>query len=402
MENSNSLIVRQLDNVFLIDWLTVTFHGVQTWDVQEILGMKDVLWTLSTKFIDGYPLDLYFGNIHIRHGAENPIYYDDPKKARHDMGISLLMSGQGCREFESWSKKTWQDLITDIFRCGGVLGARMKITRLDLAYDDRSGLLNIWRMRRDVEDRNYISKSTKAMIIWSDDQETDIHGLTLEIGSKKSPVLIRIYDKAAERGYRHERHWIRVELQLRQDRAMEAMKLLYQRESIGMVASGIVRNYCMFVTPTSDSNRARWPIAEYWQRVLEGFEKLRVWSAPGEEYNFSKTENQLVHQYGQVFQVIYQLSEGGNLDAFFARCCEAHGELKPKYKQVIEKELLRRQHIREEHEIFMQQREAIMQQLESERDALRIEMGFDRPEAFGRYVQSNFADLLVEDPDCPF
>ena len=385
MENSNSLIVRQLDNVFLIDWLTVTFHGVQTWDVQQILGMKEeVPWSLSTSFVNGYPLDLYFGHIHIRHGADNPAYYDDPKKARNDMGISLDMSGQGCREFESWSNKSWQDLITDIFRCGGVLGARMKITRLDLAYDDHSGLLNIWRMKRDVEDRNYISKSKKSMIIWSDDQETDIHGLTLEIGSKKSPVLIRIYDKAAERGYKHEKHWIRVELQLRQERAQEAMKLLYQRESIGMVASGIVRNYCMFVTPTADTNRARWPIAEYWQRVLDGFEKLRVWVAPGEEYNFSKTKNQLVHQYGQVFQVIYQLSEGGNLDAFYALCCEAHVELKPKYKQVIEEELLRRQLQREK------------------RIELQRELGFSSPAEFGSYIQTNFADLLVEDPECPF
>ena len=384
MENSTSLIVRQLDNVFLIDWLTVTFHCVQTWDVQQILGLKDAPWTLSSSFVNGYPLDLYFGHIHIRHGADNPAYYDDPKKARNDMGISLDMSGQGCREFESWSKKSWQDLITDIFRCGGVLGARMKITRLDLAYDDHSGLLNIWRMKLDVEDRNYISKTRKDMVIRSYDWDDDIVGLTLEIGSKKSPVLIRIYDKAAERGYRHERHWIRVELQLRQDRAMEAMKLLYQRESIGMVASGIVRNYCMFVTPTADSNRARWPIAEYWQRVLEGFEKLRVWSAPGEEYNFSKTENQLVHQYGQVFQVIYRLSEGGNLDAFFARCCEAHGVLKPKYEQVIKKELLRRQLV------------------VAEREELRRAYGFTTPEEFGSYVQSNFTELLVQDPDCPF
>lgn len=384
LENSNSLIVRQLDNVFLIDWLTVTFHGVQTWDVQQILGMKsEVPWSLSTSFVNGYPLDLSFGHIHIRHGADNPAYYDDPKKARNDMGISLDMSGQGCREFESWSNKSWQDLITDIFRCGGVLGARMKITRLDLAYDDHSGLLNIWRMKRDVEDRNYISKSKKSMIIWSDDLETDIHGLTLEIGSKKSPVLIRIYDKAAERDYKHEKHWIRVELQLRQDRAQEAMKLLYQRESIGMVASGIVRNYCMFVTPTADTNRARWPIAEYWQRVLDGFEKLRVWVAPGEEYNFSKTEHQLIHQYGQAFQVVYRLS-GGSLDAFFSRCCEAHGDLKPKYKHVIEKEMLRRQYMRQE------------------REDLRRQLGFSSPDEFGSYIQSNFADLLVEDPDCPF
>lgn len=384
MENSGLPIVRQLDNVFLIDWLTVTFHDVQVWDVQSILGLsRDIPWMLKNSFINGYPLDLCFGHIHIRHGADRPEFYDDPKKARLDMGICLDMSGQGCREFESWSSKSWMQLITDIFRCGGVLGARMSVTRLDLAYDDHSGLLNIWRMKRDVEDRNYISKSKKSMIIWSDDQEKDIHGLTLEIGSKASPVLIRIYDKAAERGYTQEKHWIRVELQLRQDRAQEAFKLLFQRESIGMVASGIIRNYCMFVTPTADSNRARWPIAEYWQRVLEGFEKIRVWVAPGEEYNFSKTENHMIEQYGQALQVVYELC-GRSFDEFLSRCREVHPKIKPKYQQAIDKELLRRQRLRDEL-----------------RD-LRNSMGFRSPEEFGQYVQAEFAELLVDDPECPF
>lgn len=380
MENSNLPIIRQLDNVFLIDWLTVTFHGLNVWDVQEILGMKDNLpWMVQNSFINGYPLDLNFGHIHIRHGADRPEFYDDPKKVRHDMGISLDMSGQGCREFESWSKKSWQDLIADIFRCGGVLGARMSITRLDLAYDDHSGLLNIWRMRWDVEDRNYISKAKKSRIIWSDDQEMDIQGLTLEIGSKKSPVLIRIYDKAAERGYGKEKHWIRVELQLRQDRAHEALKLLFQRESIGMVASGIIRNYCMFVTPSSDTNRARWPIAEYWQRVLDGMEKLRIWRAPGEEYNFSKTENWMIKQYGQVIQTFYKLH--GSLDPLLSRCCTAHEHLMPKYQAAIEKELLRRKMCQEEIASF------------------RRSCGFAAPELLD---QLDFAELLLPDPACPW
>lgn len=380
MENSGLPILRNLDNCFLIDWLTVTFHGVQVWDVQQIVGLKETVpWTLSHSFINGYPLDLSFGHIHIRHGADNPAYYADPKKARTDMGICLDMSGQGCREFESWSDKSWMDFITDIFRCGGVIGARMKVTRLDLAYDDHSGLLNIWRMKRDVEDRNYISKSKKSMIIWSDDQETDIHGLTLQIGSKKSPVLIRIYDKAAERGYKKEKHWIRVELQLRQDRAHEALKLLFQRESIGMVASGIIRNYCMFVTPSSDSNKARWPIAEYWQRVLEGFEKIRIWHAPGEEYNFSKTENFLIEQYGQVIQTFYKIH--GSLDLLLSRSFEVHEHLKPKYQAAVEKEMLRRQLRQNEIESF------------------RKSCGFAAPELL---EQIQFGDLLLPDPDCPW
>lgn len=383
MENSNLPIVRQLQNVFLIDWLTIVFHGVKVEDVQGLLSLKGVPWNLSTSFINGYPLDLSFDHIHIRHGADRPEFYSDPSKARFDMGICLDMSGQGCREFESWSNKSWIDLISDAFRCMGVPGARMSVTRLDLAYDDHVGFLNIWQMKRDIEDRNYISKSKKSMIIWSDDQETDIHGLTLEVGSKKSPVLIRIYDKAAERGYRLEKHWIRVELQLRQGRAYEAFKLLFQRESIGIVASGVLRNYCMFVTPTSDSNRARWPIAEYWQRVLDGMEKLRVWYAPGEAYNFSKTENHLIHQYGQIIQVLDQIYPEG-LEPLLSRSRNAHPVLKPKYQAVIDKELAHRK-LRED-----------------EIRQIRRQYGFSKPDEIGLYIQTELAELLAPDPDCPW
>lgn len=381
MENSSIPILRQLDNVFLIDWLTIVFHGVKVEDVQHLLGMSRLPWSQSTKFINGYPLDLSFDHIHIRYGAERPEFYDDPKKARSDMGICLDMSGQGCRNFESHSERSWMDLITDAFRCMGVPDAWMSVTRLDLAYDDHSHLLNIWRIKRDVEDRLYVSKSRKSTIIWSDDLDNDIRGCTIEIGSRSSPVLIRIYDKAAERGFGSEKHWIRVELQLRKDRAMEAFKLLFQQETIGLVASGIIRNYCVFVTPApGDSNKWRWPIADYWQRVLDGMEKLRVWRAPGEEYNFSKTEDHLIQQYGQILQVCAALHRD-HLQDLLRRAEHEHPQLKPKYQAVLDRELFRRQLCKEE----------IAQ--------LRTLYGFV-PDEFGSQV--DFSELLVPDPDCPW
>lgn len=383
MENSSIPILRQLENVFLIDWLTITFHGVKVEDVIHLLGMQHVPWSQATKFINGYPLDLAFDHIHIRHGADRPEFYDDPKKARHDMGICLDMSGQGCRNFESHSSRSWLDLITDAFRCMGVVGASMSVTRLDLAYDDHSMLLNIWQLRREVEDRMYVSKSRKARIIWSDDLDEDIHGLTIEIGSRASPVLIRIYDKAAERGFGPEKHWIRVELQLRAERAAEAFKLLFQRESIGMVASGIVRNYCMFVTPLpGDSNKWRWPIAEYWQRVLDGFEKIRVWYAPGEEYNFHKSEDHLIAQYGQILMLAAAM-HGDRLQSLLDRAEREHRQLKPKYQAVLDRELYRRQLHRDEI------------------DHIRKLYGFS-PDELGSAVQTDFSELLASDPDCPW
>lgn len=390
LENRSLPLVRNLDNVFLIDWLTVVFHGVKVDEVQSILGLTGVNWTHASSFINGYPMDSSFSNIHIRWGADDARFYRDSidkhgtfhsadSKVRADMGICLDMSGQGCRAFEEYSDFSWFELLERIFRFGG----RMSVTRLDLAYDDHSGLLNIWQMYRDVQDRNYISKAKKSLIIWSDDQEKDIQGLTLQIGSKSSPVLIRIYNKAAERGWGPERHWIRVELQLREQRSHEALKLLFQRESIGMVASGILRNYCCFVTPTADTNRSRWPVSDYWLRVLEGMEKLRVWVAPGEPYNFSKSENHLVHQYGQMLQAYAMIHD--SFSSLLDRARLAHPDLKPKYRNAVEAELLSRK-LRLE-----------------EANAMMREWGFSQPDDMYNYAQANFAELLAEvDKDLPW
>lgn len=389
MENRALPLIRNLENMFLIDWLTVVFHGVHVDDIQSILGLTGANWESKSSFINGYPMDTFFSNIHIRWGADDPRYFRDSydksgkfvpaeKKARSDMGICLDLSGQGCRSFEEFSQYSWFELLDRIFKMGG----RVNVTRLDLAYDDHSRLLNIWQMRRDVEDRNYISKSKKSMIIWSDDQEHDIQGLTLQIGSKSSPVLIRIYDKAAERGWGKERHWIRVELQLRQDRAQEALKLLWERESVGMVASGIIRNYCTFVIPSSDTNRSRWKIADYWERVLEGMEKLRVWVAPGEPYNFSKSENHLVHQYGQMIQAYAMIH--GSVSSLVDRARAAHPDLKPKYRAAVEAERLRKKMSRDEAAALMKN------------------WGFSSEEDFSIYKQATFAELLQEDPDLPW
>lgn len=395
LENRLLPIVRNLDNIFLIDWLSITFHGCKVDEVQSMLGLTNYDWITTSSFINGYPMVTSFSNIHIRWGADDPQFYRDSidksgafrsaeSKVRSDMGIQLDLSGQGCRSFEEFSEFSWFDLFERIFRFGG----RFSVTRLDLAYDDHTGLLDIWRLRFDIENRNYISKSKKAMVIWSDDQETDVQGCTLQVGSKSSPVLIRIYDKAAERGFGSERHWIRVELQLRDDRAHEALRLLFQRESIGMVASGIVRNYCCFVAPTSDTNRSRWPIAEYWERVLEGMSKIRVWVAPGEPYNFKKSENHLIYQYGQFFQAYFAVH--GEFSSLLDRSRDAHPQIKPKYINAVNAELAAAKKRRDEAKAR-----------QDELDYMMLEFGFTTRKEFLDYEQANFAELFLDDSELP-
>lgn len=326
------------NNVFLIDWLTVVFHDQTVDDVKRLLGLAgaDIPWMDKRVFRHGYPMMTFWNNIVIQWGADREEFYtSDPDKSaadkvRADMGICLDMSGTGCRAFEQYGTGDWLRLLELICHNLG----RIHITRLDLAYDDHIGILNIFRIEQDVRDRSYTSKAKFSEIIWSDNQADDIQGLTVQVGSKKSQIMIRIYNKAAERGLDHTKHWVRVELQLRDDRAAVAVAEILKLQHIGRTVSGILRNYCLFQVPTGDSNKSRWPIADYWDKLLMDMDKISLWISPGEPYNFSKTETHMLEQYGQAFITYYRIH--GSLSSFLFAAQNRFPKLKKKYQIAID------------------------------------------------------------------
>lgn len=339
MENRTDMVLRRpQENVFLIDWLTVVFHDQTVYGVQLLLGLHtpDIPWQERHAFVYGYPVTTFWNNIAIRWGADNAKFYsDDPdktaaEKVRHDMGICLEMSGQGCRAFEQSGNGDWMALFKAICECEG----KISITRLDIAYDDHVGLLDIYRIEHDIRQRNLVCKGRKTSVFWSDDWDEDIQGLTCEVGSRQSNVLVRIYNKAAERGYDHTKHWIRVELQLRKDRATVAALEILKLQHIGRTASAILRNYCTFRMPTADSNKCRWPVADYWERMLLYMDKVRLVIAPGEPYNYSKTEEHMKHQYGQAILTYYRMH--GEIMSLLRELQHRFPHLAKKYEVAIE------------------------------------------------------------------
>ena len=210
----------------------------------------------------------------------------------------------------------------------------MNVTRLDLAYDDHVGLLDIHVIEELARDRCLTCKARKVRGIWSDDWDEDLQGLTIEVGSRRSDVLIRFYDKAAERGFDHSRHWIRCEIELHQERANCAVSEILKQEHVGRTASGILRNYCMFRVPSPDSNKSRWPVCLWWEYCLECMERIRLVIAPGEPYNYHKTVEHMKLQYGQAFVTYFMIY--GETKSFLDACLESNPVLKPKYQAEIE------------------------------------------------------------------
>lgn len=332
------VLLAEQNNVFLIDWLTVVFHNASFSLVQSLLGLNspDIPWETEQAFRNGYPCRTTYKHITILWGADEERFYksDEKKsaseKVRTDMGICLDISGQGCREFENIEGNDWLKFLHDI--CDRDF--KTTITRLDLAYDDHIGVLDLYRIASDVKERRYTSPSRKAQIIWSDDQVNDVNGLTVYVGSKSSDVMVRIYDKAAEREFGPERHWVRVELQLRHDRCIAAAAEILKQQHIGRTVSGILRNYLLFREPSgTDENKSRWPVADYWDKVLLDMERVRLWISPGEPYNFSKTELHLIKQYGQALLTVQEIN--GSVGALLDACRRTYPVLNKKYENAI-------------------------------------------------------------------
>ena len=237
------------------------------------------------------------------------------------MGIWCEMSGQGCRTFETLTtlQNGWEDLFASIRE------QHFNVTRLDVAYDDHSGMLDIDEIIQDTRNKEYVSKSDYWEIIESS------KGQSLQFGSPQSDTLIRIYDKARERSCAEGEHWIRCELQLRRDRAIAFMEL---ELPIGKGFCGVVINYLRFVEPDPlDSNRWRWPIKRYWGEFLAYADAVQIYRAPGMEYNFDRCERYVIRQAGNAIDAYIQIR---GIHGFLDELKKRPTQRNPKYDRLVE------------------------------------------------------------------
>lgn len=273
------------ENVILYDWLTVSSKDEDPSSWFYVLGMQQCAWADLGHGRNGYRKGLYFGSISI-------LYDGNP-----GMGSCLDMSGQGCRSFESYGHGDFSVLFS-------VLSAPVyHISRLDVAFDDHSGILDIQRLFFDTDDQQFVSKFRKSMI--QKEFVDGRSGITVYHGSKQSAVLIRVYDKAAERGLPPDHHWVRVELQLRDERASV---FAFSSEPVGELFRGVLVNYVRYVDdPGGDSNRWRWPLKSYWADLIDGVSRIRLYTAPGIEYNISQLDTFVFDQAANAVAAAMQI-----------------------------------------------------------------------------------------------
>lgn len=268
------------ENIVIYDWLSFTSKIHTPQELIDALGLSHVSWT-QTKGARGYRDRLYCNAISIHYNG------------RDDMGVWVEMSGQGCRAFESLSAVSWEQLFFFIRENG------LKITRLDVAYDDHTGILPMNEIVHDTQCGMFVSRSEYWETVLSS------KGSTVQIGSPQSKVLIRIYDKAAERKCEAGTHWIRCEIQMRDDRAAQFTKIPMP---IGQAFAGVILNYLRYVEPSDDdANKWRWPMTDYWMNLVEDSQRISIYRTPGLEYNEERLKNYVINQAGNAIDCMIQL-----------------------------------------------------------------------------------------------
>lgn len=276
-----------------------------------MLRLEDCTWEHLDAYRYGYSHRCTFSGITILSGGHND-----------DMGICLEMSGQGCRAFESYSSLSWIELLRilkDPYN-------EFNITHIDLAFDDHTGILDIGEILDDTDNHRYRSRSRWWKV------EYGSCGTTIYHGSPQSNIRVRIYDKAAERGFLDGTHWIRVEIVLRDTNASGAVDAILEHEQLGPVFSGILSNYLVYCDPSSDSNRSRWDPTEYWQELLQGASAIHIAADPGLEYNVFRLQSYLRDQCGGA---IYTWSQLYGLDSLEELIKTRTSPLNPKHKMLL-------------------------------------------------------------------
>ncbi len=315
VQNMKGVFLMADSNKIIYDWVTFVTRIHDVFGVIELLGLSDVSFINLERGMNGYPNCLHFGGISVCWGG------------RDEMGVCCCMSGQGCRSFETYGNGDYKALFDLILENYSTESDKrmMNLTRLDVAYDDFDELLDIDVIARETALQNYVSRFVK----WSVTLGSD--GCCVGIGSMRSNIYIRIYDKKAERKRDDLEHWVRCEIQLRKENAIGFAML---GGNICKNYFDVLNNYLRFVTPSeTDSNKRRWNTAEWWQKFIESCDCVSIFAKPGADYNVMKLDSFVFGQCSGAIETVIDLL---GVEKFLCRVVESRKGrvLNPKYKDI--------------------------------------------------------------------
>ena len=259
------------------DWLSFTLRGKEPHEViRDVLGMDVALFEKLPYTWQGYQDVVEYQNIRVASNGREDEHFSN-------MGVCVSITGNGCRTFETLSHlgpaSEEGGFSVNFMRLFEYLDKdeTVNVTRLDMAADDRDGLLE----REDIIDR-YLqdgirTRTTKWDLIIGKKNKVK-GGFTLYIGSRSSEFFTKIYDKEAEMKQNKlvdTGHWIRVETTLKHKNAESFIHLLVQGQEVGQLMAEVLNDKFSFIN-LDDSNITRCSVCDWWEEFVSEVQKVRL------------------------------------------------------------------------------------------------------------------------------
>lgn len=283
----------------LFDYVRIRFP------TDDIANVLEIILHLNMDYMIHEDYGYYSYPEHYRFGDIMVLVSPDLTK-----GVLLELKGKGCRQYENFllaQHRSWYDFFTDCINANGIF------KRLDLAINDKTGILDIPELARKCKQEECVSlfrsfKNYRSGELVHRDEKPDM-GNTLYIGSLKSEVYFCLYEKDYEQYVKNDipledaEVKNRFEIRLKNDRATQAVKDLLTYQNAEKTAFEIINHYLRFADKEENKRRSQWKNNDRWNIFIgKNRGELRLTTKP-EPYTFERTLNWLRHQVAPTLKV---------------------------------------------------------------------------------------------------
>lgn len=317
----------QLENGLCIsvDWISFTVkNGMSYLDIISAFGLniEDFLTDLNGRYgykkrIKHTSFDinvLYDGNegmgIHMEISGSSVGYFLNCYKEKNTESTPF---GENAYTVNSFDRST---ILTDVLREIMDMG---RLTRLDLAIDDIGCKYYSVNELADILDNGLYTSRFKSYVHIEKKGKGNTLGNTINLGSRKSDMMIRVYDKMLEQNSKKcgtpiTKNWVRWESELHDDRACAVALFLIGGDSLSNITIGILNNYLRLIVRDNERD-SRCSNSEKWNSFLCGIQKVRL-CQPIPDKTLEEKEDWLMKQAATSIAAIYH--KDGDLNFIYS------------------------------------------------------------------------------------
>ena len=321
-------MVNNYVNGICIDWCEFTVTPEFTDDTLTIIEVMNMIGLGDAPVVEAYGQNGYKCAVEFN----KIFFFSDGFKS--GMGVHVRMSGQGCRNFEKYSKISFKELFTLIYKNDNI-----KLTRLDVAYDDFEGLIDLEAVKQDVIDRNVVTRFKSYNVLLGFQVDHPEVSCTINFGRMASNIWITLYNKLEEQKSKDIcpgcSHWVRCEIKMRRQNANRFVQLLNEGKNLHELYFLVLNNYVRIVDPDqSDSNRWRWSVADHWAKFCNSVlnDRMSLYKAPDAPYT---VENLVKYVTEQAGAAIYTYIKKFSINDLVEKIAPKQYRLAFKYQELL-------------------------------------------------------------------